>query len=366
MSSSQPESYLKLGLVVLFLLMLVIFSFRIFPQTPLKPLISPGFLKGINLTSTFEYTFRSEGLSKIVSDNLQGKEGEYAVYIEELSATTSAHLRGGVENKADSHLGGEVKDDPEIYTLRSSDSFPAASLYKVYLIAAVLKEVEQSVILGSEATPESKKDSGQARMTMQTRLNASKSHLIDVYGGVDFGYEDAPEQIGYTVEEALTRVGRISDNFAAIMLMDKVGTEKVQAVADSLGARNTLMKSPITTSADDMGAFFRALYRKEVVSPAVAEQITKFLSFNQLNDRIPAGISNSDPSNASNPPNPTIIHKTGELAGVRHDAGIVILPEKAYVIVLMSKSLKYEDEGVETLARISKDVYEYFKGKKKD
>ncbi|TSC66716.1 MAG: hypothetical protein CEO21_83, partial [Microgenomates group bacterium Gr01-1014_80] len=183
MSPDQPKSYLKLGFLVLFLILLIVLSSLILPREAPKLL---------NLSSTFEFAFRSEGLSKIVSDNLQGKEGEYAVYIEELPATDSAHLAG----------------DREIYTLRSSDSFPAASLYKVFLMAAVLKEVqpdstpgESKPTPGVSATgntsevksPNTSEVNSASRLTMGTKIRARKSYLVDIYGGVDFGYEDIPD-----------------------------------------------------------------------------------------------------------------------------------------------------------------------------
>lgn len=297
-------------------------------------LISSKFIQGpfdnsevLGFASSFSFVFQSSELSKIVQENLSGKKGEYAVYIEDLS-------------------------DGENYGLNQFDSFPSASLYKLYLIAAVLKEVE---------------------LTMQTEITASKSHLTEVLGELDFGYAEAPEQITYTIEEALTRVGRISDNFASIMLVEKVGWDKIQDISDALGSTNTLIKSPIQTSAGDIGIFFKKLHHQEIVSAEVSDKIVEILSLNQINNRIPSGIAKAlgQPLEDVLTDKIRIVHKTGELARLRHDAGIVYLPNltsevspKAYIIVLMSKNLQYEDEGIETLANISKEVYEYFKNKK--
>lgn len=269
-----------------------IFVLLIFILVFLSSFIFKGPLKNI---STFKFVFRSQGLSQIVDGNLRGVKGDFSIYIEDLG-------------------------DGEKYSLRPNDIFPAASLYKLYLMAAVLKEVE----LTSE-------------VTMQTKLSASKAHLVEVYGGVDTGYEEAPENISYTIEEALTRIGRVSDNFASIMLAEKIGWDKVSDSTSSL------------TVAD----FFKKLYRQEIVNANVSGKLIEFLSLNQLNNRIPAGL----------PEGMRVIHKTGELARVRHDAGIVYLPGREYVIVLMSQNLQYEDGGVEVLAKISKEVYEYFKSK---
>lgn len=299
----MTRDYTKLGLQILFLVILVIVSSKLF-SGPFK-----------NVVSTFSYVFRSQGLSNVVSRNLEGKDGEYAIYIESLTS-----------------------DDK--YTLRSSEPFPAASLYKVFLLAAVLKEVEEG------------------NLKMEDTLSASKDYLTDRLGSLDFGYDPSTgsgqEMIEYSVEEALERVGRISDNFAAIMLVDKIGWDKVQAMAESLGTTNTSIEDPISTSAFDMALYFRKLYHKEIVSPSASDKIIEILSLSKINDRIPANL----------PEGVKTVHKTGELSRVRNDAGIVYLEGRPYVIVMMSQDLQYEDEGIETQAQISKEVFEYFQAKK--
>ncbi len=245
------------------------------------------------VSSDFNFEFKSNELSEIINRNLSTNNGQYAVYIESLV-------------------------DRESYSVNDQAIFPAASLYKVFLLAAALKEIEDG------------------KLKLEDRLTSSKISLVERYGGVDSGYEEWSETIEYSVEEAMTRIGRISDNFAAIMLSDKIGWDKY---------------SP-TTTAWEIGLFFKKLYQKEIVSEKVSDEIVKYLSLNQINNRIPAGV----------PDGVRVIHKTGELARVRHDAGIVYLTNESYIIVLMSKDLQYEDEAVETFAKISKEVYDYFKG----
>lgn len=315
----QPKPSIKLAVWVLLLLSLVLISSKFF-RGPLHGLrLDPSSIfDGFRMTQSVTFLFQSEQLSSLVQNNLNGKEGEFAIYIEDLN-------------------------DAEVFSLRSSDSFPAASLYKLYLMVAVLKEIE----------------SGQ--LTMDSEVSADTSHLISVLGSTDYGYEGAPSSVAYSVQEALERVGRISDNFASIMLAEKIGWDSAQAAADSIGARGTSIHDPIITTASDTALFFKKLYKKQVVSPFVSDKVIEFLSLNQLGDRIPAHL----------PEGTKIIHKTGELARLRHDAGIVYLPaladnpERAYVIVMMSQNLEDEDVGVETMAQISKDVYDYFVGKKK-
>lgn len=252
-------------------------------------------------------------LQSAVENFLQGEEGDYAVWVKDL--TPAGHRN---------------------VLINSDQKFEAASLYKLFLMAAVYKEVNAG------------------KLTLDTGISAKLSHLDNVFGGRDFGYEDFDDSeiIEYSVRESLERVAGISDNFAAIMLAEKIGWGKVQAFAEELGAQSTTIKDPITTTAEDIGLLLEKLYKGEVVSVEVSEQILDMLSKSKLNNRIPALL----------PDDLKIAHKTGELSGVRNDAGIVFLapPGGPYVIVLMSKNLKGEDDGVENLAQISKIVYEYY------
>lgn len=287
-----------------------------------------------DLSGTFVFDFRKTRkdakLESIVNAKLREAEGSFAIYIEELTASPSASLA-----------------DPRKYAFNELEVFPSASLYKLVLLAVVFKEVEQG------------------RIKLDETVSSTKSHLIGVMGEIDYGYEDMPENIAFTVEVALQRVGRISDNFAAIMLTERLarlpkrpGEEGLLIMmTKEIGMKNTnFLAEPITTTALDIGVFFKALYGDQIVSPVVSSQIIKTLELNQLNNRIPALL----------PKEVKVIHKTGELARLRHDAGIVFpsnspnTPDSPYIIVLLSKDLKYEDDGIEVLAGISKDVYEYF------
>lgn len=271
-----------------------------------------------------EYSFQkilgSKAEEKIIVDSaLQGQieaylsdqKGDYAVYVKDLKPE-------GVRNTC----------------VRCEEGFEAASLYKVFLMAAVFQAMSDG------------------KLTMETGISAKMGHLREVYGGSDFGYEDFSddEVIGNTIGEALERVATVSDNYSAIMLAEKVGWGKVQDIADEIEAEQTSIKSPITTSAEDVGILLEKLYKGEIVSLESSEKILDLLTLSKFNNRIPAKL----------PEEVRVAHKTGELSGVRNDAGVVFFGANPYVIVMMSKNLRGEDDGIENLAEISKIVYDYY------
>jgi beta-lactamase class A len=54
-----------------------------------------------------------------------------------------------------------------------------------------------------------------------------------------------------------------------------------------------------------------------------------------------------------------IAHKTGELESFSHDAGIVYSDNGDYIIVIMSET-DNRNRANDTIAQISKEVYDYF------
>ncbi len=274
-------------------------------------------------------TTQDEKLMKLIEEEIPKDNGEYAVVVKELNQENGTQV-----------------------FINHQTIFPAGSLYKLYVMAAAMEKIEKG------------------DMTLETVITAQANHLEEVLGSPDFGYEDRKgETISYTVEEILGRISRISDNYASIMLAEKLDWEYVRDYAKRVGASDTVIKSPISTNAKDTAFFFDLLYQKKIVSQTASDKLTALLKTAQLNQRIPAKLPKSKVE---------IAHKTGELPGVRHDAGIVYIknaeeknasesakqPQKAYLIVLMSKDLKGEDSGVASLADISKIVYDYIINKK--
>lgn len=246
-----------------------------------------------------------------INSFLQGKDGNYAVYVKDLKPEGRRNV-----------------------LINSNESYDAASLYKLYLMAATYMAIDRGEI------------------TMETEISAKLSHLEEVLGSVDYGYQhlSSDEVATYTIRECLDRIARVSDNYAAIMLAEKVGWGKVQEAAELMGATNTSIKTPISTSAQDVGMLLEKIYKGEMVSFEQSDDMISFLAAAQVNNRIPALL----------PKEVKVAHKTGELSQVRNDAGIVFLQGNPYVIVMMSKDLKGEDEGIENLAQISKIVYDYY------
>ncbi len=105
-----------------------------------------------------------------------------------------------------------------------------------------------------------------------------------------------------------------------------------------------------TTTAMDLALIFESLAKKTVVSPLASEKMLKILLAQKFRDMIPAKL----------PDNVKVAHKTGSITNVQHDSGIVYLPDgRAYVLVIMSKNLSSNNDGIELISSISEEIYHF-------
>lgn len=249
-------------------------------------------------------------IASIVENRLKDQPGDYAIVIESLDGDLSQR-----------------------YSYHADRLFPSASLYKLFLLATAYEAI------------------GEGDLKMGQTIAASTDHLNEVLGGVEFGYEDLEgKTISYDVKYILGRIAGVSDNYAAVMLAEKLSWDRVREQTVKIGANRTIIREPISTTANDIALFWRKLYFGQIYSRQASDELIELLSTARINNRIPAQL----------PAGLKIAHKTGELARIRHDSGIVFIENKPYLIVLMSKELEGEDDGIELLANISKDIYDYF------
>jgi beta-lactamase class A len=70
----------------------------------------------------------------------------------------------------------------------------------------------------------------------------------------------------------------------------------------------------------------------------------------RINDRLPVGL----------PPGVPIAHKTGNLPGLAHDAGIVYAPEGPYIVVVLTEDLWDVERGYAVIHDLARQVHTYF------
>src|SRR2546427_7195969 len=151
----------------------------------------------------------------------------------------------------------------------------------------------------------------------------------------DGSFEDAGTQL--TIDEALEAMITISDNGAALALWHILGGANIDATLDKAGVKNFHVAFDDTednwATPHAIGTFFTLLAKRQLISPAASDRMLARLERQQINDRLPAQL----------PGDVVIAHKTGNLSGVTHDAGIIYTKTGPRVVVAMTWDALDED-----------------------
>ncbi len=146
----------------------------------------------------------------------------------------------------------------------------------------------------------------------------------------------------------------LSDNTATNVLIDRLGMDRIATRMQSLGLNGTKLRRHMMDTAaarrgdenvstpDELARLLRAM--NETMPDAIA--LLKKPKENRLRKGLPEGVASAD--------------KSGELEGVRVDAGVVYAKNRPYVLCVMTTFLKDEAEGERAIEEISRVAYEYF------
>ena len=171
-----------------------------------------------------------------------------------------------------------------------------------------------------------------------------------------------PAGTGRSVLELIELMIIESDNIATNLLMDKLGIARINGRIHSLGYKDTILRRKMMdfaaaekgqenlTSVMDVATVLTQLQHSLCVDPDADSQMCAILERQTDRCKIPLLL-----------PLSTICrHKTGELPGAEHDAGIISTGKGEYVLVVMSDNLADQEQGRSTIAQISREVYDWF------
>lgn len=106
------------------------------------------------------------------------------------------------------------------------------------------------------------------------------------------------------------------------------------------------------TTPREMIAFLEMLVTDGQLSSRVRAQALDFLRRQQIRDRLPFHL----------PPGTVIAHKTGSVAGVRNDAGILFVPRGPVLLCAFTRDLEQDLDGTNAIAEVGRLVHAAFDG----
>jgi len=156
------------------------------------------------------------------------------------------------------------------------------------------------------------------------------------------------------LEQCLNKMITVSDNDCGVAIIKKLGFSNINSEAmKTLGYPSTDLSETYTkSSAKDVAKLLEDLYDGKLLTKKSSQAFLDLLAAQKINNRLPQGL----------PDGVQIMHKTGDLAGYVHDAGIVRLVDgSSYIIVVMSgpdPSIPNYTQRYLPFAELSSDVYE--------
>jgi beta-lactamase class A len=271
------------------------------PQKPNKGILS-AFVENVREA----LPRNNERLAQTVTRSMEGTKGTYAIAIKNL-------------------------ETGEEYYQNENQKFDSASLYKLWVMGTVYSQIQEGTL------------------KLDQPLEADVAKINDIYD-IDPEFAELTDGvIDFTIQSALEQMITISHNYAALSLATTVKNSNMKNFLSTYHMDQTTTNVPPQTTAHDIMLFYEQLYNGKIVNPEASADMIELLKRQKINDRIPKYLPEETP----------VAHKTGELGGVKHDAGIVYSPKGDYIIVVMSKS-DSPDAAAERIALLSKAVYDYF------
>jgi beta-lactamase class A len=274
---------------------------------------------------------------------IAGTPGQSELLWQKLDATVQQ-----VNRELNGTMGVAILDltDGRTLLLNPDAVFAQASCIKVTVLAELYRQDQQA----EQGTP------GKARLTDMYTMDSS-----DLVADSAIMAGLTPGMTKLTNRDLATFMVAVSDNSATNVLIDRVGMANVNAMLDSLSLTHTRLQRKMMdvkaaqagrenlSTPREMMTFFADLYQGKLLNQTITNDYFKELSTKKSSD-IPRFL----------PEDLMIANKPGELAGVRNDIGVVFVPNRPFVIVVMTAYLQHERDGNDAIAKIAKAAYEYF------
>ena len=253
-----------------------------------------------------------------------------------------------LDRRLDGVMGIAIRDltSGDTYLLHADDVFPQASSIKITVLAELYQQEQR----------------GRAGEKNVARLNdvytvRSEDMVPDSYIMLGF----TPGVTRVTNRDLATMIVAVSDNSATNVLIDHVGMNNVEQMLTNLGLKNTHLRRKMMdleaarqgrenlSTPREMMTLLEDIYRNKLLNKELTADFFKVLS-TPKDSSIPKLL----------PPDLMIANKPGELEAVRNDSGIVFVPNRPFVICVMTSYLRDERAAQGAISEIALAAYQYF------
>ena len=246
----------------------------------------------------------------------------------------------------DASAGGRATRDLAV-EYRGRERFHAASTIKVPVMIEVFRQAEQ----------------GRFALTDTLEVNPVFRSMEDGSSFEVHGCDYLSGRIGRreTILKLTEQMIVVSDDLATNLLITFCGAERITRTTQvEIGATQTTVLRCVEdlpafraggmnwVTAHDLVTIFESIETGRAAGAESRAAMRRILLAQELNNMIPARL----------PKEVRVAHKTGAITGARHDAGIVYAPFGTYFLALLSDGWKDGAVAVETLAELSRVIYD--------
>jgi len=247
-----------------------------------------------------------------------------------------------VDHNLDGVMGVAILDltSGDKFLLRADDVFPQASSIKIAVLVELYRQAQEG------------------KLKLTDLYTVQQSDLVqdsDIMGGL------TPGITKITLRDLATMMVAVSDNSATNVLIDRVGMDAVNAEMDALALPHTRLRRKMmdlkaasegrenVSTPQEMMKLLQAVYAGKVLNKPMTDDFFKMLSTHKdswIPRDLPDGLQSAN--------------KPGALEGVRNDSGVVFVPNRPFVICVMTTYLRRERDGEEAISKVSLNAYRMF------
>jgi len=233
----------------------------------------------------------------------------------------------------------DLKTNEEI-KINENQIFPSASTIKILIMSELLNRVNQGTL------------------SLDDKIEITP----DLMTGGDGILKELKPGNKFTLEEIMTLMIIVSDNMATNILINLLGMDNINKTIQALGLKNTKLQRRMMDSeaakqgkenlitANDLAHVLELIYNGKNVNEKYSRLMLDVLKRQQVRGRLDLYL----------PEDVLIAHKTGDLDKLEHDAGIVFLPDREYIICVLTNETISNKDGREIIGKISKMVYDKY------
>lgn len=226
----------------------------------------------------------------------------------------------------------QERDSEEKIAYNESESFPAASIIKLYILWVLNKYVKEG------------------KANYEERIPLGDEEKVGGFGILKFMDADLTP----TVKDLATLMVCLSDNTATNILIDYLGILNINNEIQKAGFEDTFL----TRKMMDENAMKKG--RENYTSPRDTHRIIQYLTAEKLTrDMLKGQMCNSKlPLYFFR--QVEMAHKTGDIVGCEHDAGRIYFKNKEVDVIVLTKNLVNNKDGVMLHNNIGEIVYRNF------